>query len=124
MKKFVTASVMLGLTVFVLSAVLGSFAMAADIPEQSIPNNLVTNKADLLAKLTIAVNWIFTIFVVLAIIFVLLAAIQFLTAGGDAVKIGEARQKLIWAAVGVVVALMARGLPVVISNIIGGNITQ
>ncbi len=122
MKKFITASVVLGLTVFVLSAVLGGFALAVagDIGEQTLPNNLITNKSDFLSKLTIIVNWVFTIFVVIAIIFIILAGIQFVTAGGDAAKVTEARQKLIWAAVGIIVALMARGLPAVVSSIIGG----
>lgn len=74
----------------------------------------------LLGIVRIATNWIFAIFVILAIIFVLLAAFQFVTGGGDEAKISEARQKLIWAAVGIAVALASRGLVPVIRQILGG----
>lgn len=75
---------------------------------------------ELLAIIDTVTNWIFAIFVVLSIIFVLLAAFQFVTAGGQAEKVGEARQKLIWAAVGIIIALLAKGLVPIVRNIIGG----
>lgn len=65
-------------------------------------------------------NWVFAIFIVLSIIFVLLAAFQFVTAGGQAEKVGEARQKLIWAAVGIMIALLAKGIVPVVKSIVGG----
>ncbi|MBI2123769.1 MAG: hypothetical protein HYU04_00820 [Candidatus Wildermuthbacteria bacterium] len=74
----------------------------------------------LLDLVDVATNWVFAIFVVLSIIFVLLAAFQFVTAGGEAAKVGEARQKLIWAAVGIIVALLAKGIVPVIKAIVGG----
>ena len=78
-----------------------------------------TSGTQLIALIDVVTNWVFAIFVVLTIIFVLLAAFQFVTAGGDAAKVGEARQKLIWASVGVIVALASKGLVPVIRNIIG-----
>lgn len=66
-------------------------------------------------------NWIFAGFTVLAAIMVLLAAIQFVKDGGNPEKISEARLKLIWAAVGVGVALMAKGFVPVIQNILGAS---
>jgi hypothetical protein len=74
----------------------------------------------LLDLVDVATNWVFAIFVVLSIIFVLLAAFQFVTAGGEATKVGEARQKLIWASVGIIIALLAKGLVPVVRSIIGG----
>lgn len=74
----------------------------------------------LLDIVDVVTNWVFAIFTVLAIIFVLLAAFQFVTAGGQAEKVGEARQKLIWAAVGIIIALLSKGLVPVIRSIIGG----
>src|SRR3989338_683610 len=74
---------------------------------------------ELLAILNTATNWIFAIFAILSIIFVLLAALQFISAGGDAAKVGEARQKLIWAAIGIAVALASKGLVPIVKNIIG-----
>ena len=74
----------------------------------------------LLDLVDVTTNWVFAIFVVLSIIFVLLAAFQFVTGGGDAKKIEEARQKLIWAAVGIIIALLAKGIVPVVRSIVGG----
>lgn len=79
-----------------------------------------TSGTQLIDLVDIITNWVFAIFVVLTVIFVLLAAFQFVTAGGDAAKVGEARQKLVWASVGVIIALASKGLVPVIRNIVGG----
>jgi len=56
------------------------------------------------------VNIIFTILVAAAVIFVMIGAFQLLSAGGDTEKIGEGRQKILYAVIAVVVALLARGI--------------
>lgn len=73
----------------------------------------------LMAIIDVVTNWIFAGFVSVAVVMVLLAAFQFVREGGDPVKVSEARQKLIWAAVGVGVALMAKGFVPVIRSIMG-----
>ena len=79
-----------------------------------------TTGEELLAILNTATNWIFAIFAILSIIFVLLAALQFISSGGETAKVGEARQKLIWAMVGIAVALASKGLVPIVRSIIGG----
>ena len=79
-----------------------------------------TTGAGLLALVDTITNWFFAIFTVLTLIFILLAAFQFVTAGGDEAKLGEARAKLIWAAVGIIVALASKGLVPIIRSIVGG----
>lgn len=64
-------------------------------------------------------NWIFAGFVALAVVMVILAAIQFVKDGGNPLKVAEARNKLIWAAIGIGVAFLSRGLVPVIRNIMG-----
>lgn len=72
-----------------------------------------------LSMLDTVLNWIFTIFIITAIIFIILAAFQFITGGGEPTKVKEAQKKLIWATVGIIVALLAKGFPSVIRNILG-----
>ena len=62
-------------------------------------------------------NWVFVILLVFAVIFILLAAFQFIAGGGDPQQVAQARTKLVWAAVGIAVALLARGIPAAISNL-------
>lgn len=71
----------------------------------------------------IAINWIFWALIVLTIIFVLVAAFGYLTAAGDPDKVKTASHRLLYAAVAVVVALIAKGLPLIVSSFIGGGFT-
>lgn len=53
------------------------------------------------------VGWVYTIFFIVAVLFILLAAYKYLTAGGDIDATKEARQMLIYASIAIVVALLA-----------------
>ena len=64
-------------------------------------------------------NWLFVILSIAAVIFIVLAGLQFITAGGNPEAIGQARMKLMYAAVGIAVALLARAIPAVLSSILG-----
>ena len=67
------------------------------------------------------VGWMFTFLIVLAIIFILIAAFKYLTASGDPEKVKSASHTLIYAAIAVAVALLARGIPLIVGTFIGGN---
>lgn len=112
MKKIILASVILSL---VLTATLASFAFALTT---SVPPSPITTQTQLLTLIDSILNWVFTIFLIIAIILLILAGIQFITGGGDPEKISEARTKLIWSIAGIAVALIARGLPTLIQNLI------
>lgn len=75
--------------------------------------------AQLMAVIDTITNWIFAGFVAFAVVMVILAALQFVREGGSAEKMSEARQKLIWAAVGVIVALLSKGFVPVVRSILG-----
>ena len=70
---------------------------------------------------TAITNWLFVILSIAAVIFIVLAGLEFITGGGDPEKIASARMKLMYAAVGIAVALLARAIPFVIASIIGGG---
>jgi len=72
----------------------------------------------------VAINWIFWALIVLTIIFVLVAAFRYLTAAGDPEKVKSASRTLLYAAVAVVVALIAKGLPLIVSSFIGGGLSN
>ena len=63
-------------------------------------------------------DWVFFIVLGLAIIFIIVAAINFITAGGSPEKAATARQMLIYAAIGIIVALLAKALPFIIKSIL------
>lgn len=55
-------------------------------------------------------DWLFMILLMVAGFIILFAAFQFMTAGGAPEKVNAARDKLIWAAVGIAVAFLSKGL--------------
>jgi len=67
-------------------------------------------------KIGIITDWIFTALVITAVFIILIAAFQFVTGGPEGII--AARQKLIWAVVGIVLALLAKGIPALIINVL------
>jgi len=67
-----------------------------------------TNMQQVINIINAAVGWFETIIFALAIIMILVAAFQFLTAAGNEEKVSSARKSLIWGLVGIAVALFAR----------------
>ena len=64
-------------------------------------------------------NWVFAILIILVVFIILWAAFEFLTSGGDPEKTKSARNKLVWAAVGIVVAIIAFVFPSIVRSLIG-----
>jgi len=71
-------------------------------------------------KLVVRIGYFFGFAILaIAVIMILIAAFNFLTGGGNEEKITAARNYLIYALVGVGVALLAFWLPTVVGNVIG-----
>lgn len=64
-------------------------------------------------------DWIFAILMVIAVIYLIMGAYQFVTGGGEPEKVNEARKKLLYAIIGIALALAANGVDDVLGNIIG-----
>jgi hypothetical protein len=88
-----------------------------------LPSPNVTTVSGVFTVLCQVLGWFFILFIILAVVFVIVAAFKYLTAGGDAEKVGTANHMLIYAVVAVVVAVIARAIPVIIANFFsaGGN---
>ncbi|MCX6720112.1 MAG: hypothetical protein NTV36_03350 [Candidatus Staskawiczbacteria bacterium] len=59
-------------------------------------------------------------FIGLAVIMIIVAGLLFITSNGAPEKISQARMSLLWAIVGIVVAILAYSLPAIIKTAIGG----
>ena len=109
----------LGITVAGAAAQNFSFTVSAGEPApETIPLTVRTG-AEFVALLETIVNWIFVVLLVVAVIFIVLAAWQFITGGGEPQQVSQARQKLLYAAIGIIVALLSRGIVAAIINIVG-----
>ncbi len=108
-QKFASLALFFLLAILVLPTVSGA-ATGDPLP------GAVSSPIALLQKIEAVTNWVFAFFMVVSVVFILMAAFEFVTGGPEGAK--EARQKLIWAIVGIVIAVLARSIPDVIKIIV------
>ena len=78
-----------------------------------------TTGAQLIALVETLINWFFVGFMLLSVVFVLFAALQYISSGGDPNGVKSARNKLFWAAIAIAVALLSKGFVFAIGSILG-----
>ena len=64
-------------------------------------------------------DWIFVVLIALAVLFVIMGAFQMITAAGSPEKVSSGRQYILYAAIGLAVALLARAIPAIVRTIAG-----
>ena len=89
-------------------------------PTTGIPTGITTAQG-FVNLLGIVTDWIFVLLLIVAVIFFILAGLQFIAGGGNATAISGARTKILYGVIGIVVALLARGFPFVVENIMDQN---
>ncbi len=87
-------------------------------PNSLKPVDAVSNPTQALGLLGAIASWMFAILLTIAVIFVLLAAFKYLTSkGGEGVS--DAHRMLLYAAVAIAVAVLARGIVSISADIAG-----
>jgi hypothetical protein len=81
----------------------------------------ITDTGTIFDSICTVLNYVFTALIILAILFVLIAAFKYLTAGGDPEKVKAASKTLIFAAVAVAVGILAQAIPIIVGNFIGAG---
>jgi len=66
-----------------------------------------------------ATNWIFIILMAISALMIIFGAVLFTTSSGDPTKTEKARGFILYAAVGIAVAVFARAVPAVVKMIVG-----
>ena len=111
------------LVVVALFAMVGAPMVLASshAPDNGLPQTGVPETGqELIDRIEFIGNWVFAIFLAISLIYIILGAFQFVTGAGDPEKISQARQKLIYAAVGIAIALLAGGFDNILRNILVG----
>lgn len=112
MKKILSAAALAGLLV------LPVIGLAVEEPSEIAPT-IVTTGAELITKIEYIGNWIFTVLLAIAAIFLIIAGVMWLGAAGNPEGITKARTMLINSLIGLAIALFAKGMVAVIKSIIG-----
>lgn len=88
----------------------------------NVPNSPVTTVNNLVGTgglLCKVFGLLFTILIIVAVIFVIVAAFKYVTAAGDPEKVKSANHQLVYAAIAILVALIAKGLPLIVGSFVG-----
>lgn len=124
MKKLKQLAIDFGIPALALGFPLLASAQLATSPLQ--PPSTITNINTLIGQNSLIctfIGWIFWFFIVLTIVFILVAAFKYLTAAGDPEKVKSASHTLLYAAIAVVVALIAKGFPLIVNSIVNGGLS-
>jgi len=105
MKKILLTAVLISLLVVPAVNVLAQEFSPADL--------------DVMEVLERIVDWLFTILLVVAAIFIVVAAYYFVTATGNPETVSKARNFVLYALIGVAVAVASRGLVALVRRIVG-----
>ncbi len=68
-------------------------------------------------------NWLFYFLIILAVIFIIVAAFRYLTAAGEPEKVKSASHMLLYAAIAIVVGIIAKAVPSLIGSVLSANFT-
>lgn len=99
--------------------ILPAFAGAVQL---ETPTQVTLDVNFMLNILSNAVSWLFTIFMVFAVIMLIVAAFKYLTSGGDAARVKDATRAVIYAVVAIAVALLAASARFLVESLLGiGN---
>jgi hypothetical protein len=91
---------------------------------EPLGEDTLTTPVEIITLIENLTKYIFYGVMAIAVLFIIIAAFYFLTAAGNPDKITIARQMLIYALIGIAVALLAYALPYIVKGILGvGSVT-
>ncbi len=78
-----------------------------------------TSGSELVQLIEHLTNWFFVGFLILAVILIIIAGWQFISSRAEPQAIMQARNKLFWAVIAIVAAVLSRGVAFAISSLLG-----
>jgi hypothetical protein len=68
-------------------------------------------------------NWLFYFLIILAVIFIIIAAFKYLTAGGNEDNVKAASHMLLYAVIAIIVGIVAKAVPGLVGSFMGTGTT-
>lgn len=85
----------------------------------SAPTNVLTSPGDITNLFCGALTWMFWGLIVLSVVMFLVGGYTYASSKGDPEKVGKATKTLTYAAIAVLVALIAKGIPNLVATFLG-----
>ncbi len=86
-----------------------------------VPGPIITTPTQIAELIQRILNWVAGIIMVIAVIMLLFSAILYLTAGGSEERVGKAKSYLLYAIVGIVIALLTFSVQPFITTVLQRN---
>ncbi len=122
MTKLQKSIAVVGLLAMVLAPAISLAQTPGGVPPEPAP--YVPGAGGVYAILDNIITIAFYILMLLAILFILWAAFNYLTAGGDAEKVEKAQRMLLYAVIAIVIGILARSIPWIIATFVTQNVTK
>ncbi len=87
--------------------------------QPQVPGNIVNTYGDVTTLISTAANWILGILLAAAVVFILIAAFNYLTSGGDEKKVASAKKMVTYAIIAIALGLLARGVVALVLSFFG-----
>src|SRR5688572_20171097 len=97
----------------------GEVPTSATINLEKEPDGVIVDAPGVFKAISNITNWIFSLFLVLAVIFILFGAFKLLVSGGNAEGFSEAKKMIFYAVIAVVIAVLAKSIIIVAASIVG-----
>jgi len=114
MKKYILP--VLAISCLVGAPIVFGATTTTTYPYGTIPKDEDFNIWTLLEN---ALNWFFNIVIAIAAIMIVYSGFQYVTASGDTTKTGKALNTLIYALIGIAIALIAKGVIYLVASFFG-----
>lgn len=86
-------------------------------------NGCITSSADVSTMVTNTIQWFFGMAGIVAVIFVLMGGVKYMTSAGDPGKTKQAKQTILYALIGLVIVVLAEVITGFVSNLIRSSTT-
>lgn len=103
-------------SLFVLALVISPILVGA---QDTLIEGDVNSIEGVKTKIELAASWLQYLLWAVAVVFIIMAAFNYLTSGGNAEKAGKAKSQITGAVIAIVIALLATGLVTIVGNFLG-----
>jgi hypothetical protein len=101
---------------------LGAFLMpATTLAAGNTISAPITTVQGLINLICLAFDYMFYALIALSLVMVVIAGFNYVTSNGSAEKVDKATKMILYAVIGIAVALLARGIPLIVGNFLGAS---
>lgn len=93
-------------------------------PDAQLPPVNIVKFTDISGIFCTIMGWVFTILILLSVLFILWAAYTYMRSAGDEEKVKDANHQLFYAAIAIIVAIISRGIPFIIATMFNADLGE